>query len=56
MSIVFFKKIFDQFFLSRIYGTRLRAHGYDIYAQKNFWCEPAKRTLCTIIGKTCEKR
>ena len=33
----FFQKIFwGQFFLSRIYGTRLRAHGYDIYAQKNF--------------------
>lgn len=56
MSIVFFKKFFDQFFLSRIYGTRLRAHGYDIYAQKKILVLACKRTLCAIIGKACGKR
>ena len=35
-KFMFFKIFLGHFFLSRIYGTRLRAHGYDIYAQKKF--------------------
>ena len=56
MSIVFSKN-FSTIFFSVAYMERACTRTGTIYTRKkNFWCEPAKRTLCAIIGKACEKR